>query len=338
MIAKAIFKIVEGLNLSESEMISVMQQIMEGKATQAQIAAFITALRMKGETVDEISGAAKVMREKSRKIPFKSKGNILDTCGTGGDNRNTFNISTAVAFVISGAGLRVAKHGNRSASSRSGSADVMEQLGIKLDIPLDHIGHCIDEIGIGFLFAPNVHMAMKHAVPARKDIGIRTIFNILGPLTNPAEANIQILGVYDGRITEKIARVLYRLGIKRALVVHGLDGLDEITVCAETLVSELKAGEINTYRMHPMDCGLLLRELNDIRGGSPAENAQIILKILEGEKGPPREIVLINAGAAIMAADMADDISEGIEIAAEAIDRGHALKKLHELRIMTNKF
>lgn len=337
MITKAIFKIVEGLNLSESEMVSVMDQIMAGNVTQAQIASFVTALRMKGETVDEISGAAKVMREKSLRIPLTCKGDILDTCGTGGDNRNTFNISTAVAFVVCGAGLRVAKHGNRSVSSHSGSADVMEELGVNVDIPLDLVGRCIDETGIGFLFAPNVHMAMKHAVPARREIGIRTIFNLLGPLTNPAGATIQILGVYDGRITEMLARVLFRLGTKRALVVHGLDGLDEITVCAETIVSELKAGEISTYRIHPMDCGLLVRELQDIKGGSPSENAKIILDIFEGAKGPPREIVLMNAGAALMAADMAEDIKEGIKMAAESIDSGMALKKLHELRVMTQR-
>lgn len=337
LITKALFKIVEGLNLSEAEMTAVFSEIMEGKATPAQIAAFITALRMKGETVDEVTGAAKAMREKATRITLTGKGDLLDTCGTGGDSRNTFNISTTSAFVVSAAGVRVAKHGNRSISSRCGSADVMEELGIKVYLKPDDIGRCIDEIGIGFLFAPNLHGAMKHAHAPRKEIEIRTIFNVLGPLTNPAGANIQILGVYDGRITEMFARVLHRLGEKRALVVHGLDGLDEITICAETIISELKNGEINTYRLHPMDCGLLVRELNDIKGGTAKENAKIMLSVLQGEKGPYREIVLINAGAALMVADQAQDIKAGMKLAAETIDSGRALKKLNELKEMSNK-
>ncbi len=336
IITRAIFKVVERLNLTESECMAVFNDIMEGKATPAQIASFITALRMKGETVDELTGAAKTLREKAAHVTVTMQGDILDTCGTGGDNRNTFNISTTTAFVVSAAGVRVAKHGNRSISSRCGSADVMEELGIKVYIKPDDVGRCIDEVGIGFLFAPNFHSAMKHAFAPRKEIEIRTIFNVLGPLTNPANATIQVLGVYDGRMTEMLAKVLHRLGSKRALVVHGLDGLDEITICAETVVSELKNGEVHTYRIHPMDCGLLVRQLDDIKGGTAKENAKIILGVLKGEKGPCREIVLINAGAALMVADKTKDIVEGMKLASEVIDNGLALKKLNQFKEITN--
>ena len=337
VIAKAIFKLVEGLNLSEPEMIAAFSEIMEGKATPAQIGSFITALRMKGETVDEITGAAKTMRKMASRIPVSGTGDLIDTCGTGGDNRNTFNISTTAAFVVSAAGVRVAKHGNRSITSRCGSADVMEELGIKVYLKPEDIGRCIDETGIGFLFAPNLHGAMKHAFGPRKEIGIRTIFNMLGPLTNPAGANIQILGVYDGRITEMLAKVLNRLGTRRALVVHGLDGLDEITICAETVISELKNGEVSTYRIHPMDCGLPVRELGDIKGSTVKENAEIVLKVLKGEKGPYREIVLINAGAALMAADVVKSLKEGLKRAADIIDSGLAYKKLQALKDLSNQ-
>jgi anthranilate phosphoribosyltransferase len=337
VIAKAIFKLVEGLNLSEPEMIAAFSEIMEGKATPAQIASFITALRMKGETVDEITGAAKTMREMASRIPVSGAGDLIDTCGTGGDNRTTFNISTTAAFVVSAAGVRVAKHGNRSITSRCGSADVMEELGIKVYLKPEDIGRCIDEIGIGFLFAPNLHGAMKHAFGPRKEIGIRTIFNMLGTLTNPAGANIQILGVYDGRITEMLAKVLNRLGTRRALVVHGLDGLDEITICAETVISELKNGEVSTYRIHPMDYGLPVRELGDIKGSTVKENAEIVLKVLKGEKGPYREIVLINAGAALMAADVVKSLKEGLKRAADIIDSGLAYKKLQALKDLSNQ-
>jgi anthranilate phosphoribosyltransferase len=337
VIAKAIFKLVEGLNLSEPEMIAAFSEIMEGKATPAQIASFITALRMKGETVDEITGAAKTMREMASRIPVSGTGDLIDTCGTGGDNRNTFNISTTAAFVVSAAGVRVAKHGNRSITSRCGSADVMEELGIKVYLKPEDIGRCIDDIGIGFLFAPNLHGAMKHAFGPRKEIGIRTIFNMLGPLTNPAGANIQILGVYDGRITEMLAKVLNRLGTRRALVVHGLDGLDEITICAETVISELKNGEVSTYRIHPMDYGLPVRELGDIKGSTVKENAEIVLKVLKGEKGPYREIVLINAGAALMAADVVKSLKEGLKRAAHIFDSGLAYKKLQALKDLSNQ-
>jgi anthranilate phosphoribosyltransferase len=338
MITKAIFKVVERMNLSEAEMMEAFEEIMDGKATPAQIASLITALSMKGETVDEIAGAARCMRQKATRIPLHSKAEVLDTCGTGGDNRNTFNISTAVAFVASAAGVRVAKHGNRSISSHCGSADVMEQLGITVTLKPEEIGRCIDEIGIGFLFAPNLHGAMKHAMAPRKEIGIRTIFNMLGPLTNPAGAAMQILGVYDGRMTEMFARVLHRLGTRRALVVHGLDGLDEITICAESIISELKNGEVTTCRVHPLDCGLPMRDLHDIKGGTIKENAEIIVNVLKGEKGPHREIVLINAGAALMVADTAGSLKEGIKRAAAVIDSGLALNKLEALKELSNSF
>ncbi|MCX5902292.1 MAG: anthranilate phosphoribosyltransferase [Proteobacteria bacterium] len=338
MITKAIFKVVERMNLSEAEMMEVFEEIMDGKTTPAQIASLITALSMKGETVDEIAGAARCMRQKATGIPLHSKAEVLDTCGTGGDNRNTFNISTAVAFVASAAGVRVAKHGNRYISSNCGSADVMEQLGIKVSLKPDEIARCIDTIGMGFLFAPNLHGAMKHALAPRKEIGIRTIFNMLGPLTNPAGATMQILGVYDGRMTEMFARVLHRLGTRRALVVHGLDGLDEITICAESIISELKNGVVTTSRIHPMDCGLPMRDLQDIKGGTANENAEIISKVLKGEKGPHREIVLINAGAALMVAGTAGSLKDGMKMAVEAIDSGLALNKLKQLKELSNSF
>lgn len=338
MITKAIFKVVERMNLSEAEMVDTFGEIMDGKATPAQIASFITALSMKGETVDEIAGAARCMRQKATCIPLSTKAEVLDTCGTGGDNRNTFNISTAAAFVACAAGVRIAKHGNRSISSRCGSADVMEQLGITVSLQPGEIGRCIDEVGIGFLFAPNLHAAMKHALAPRREIGIRTIFNVLGPLTNPAGAAMQVMGVYDGRMTEMLARVLQRLGTRRALVVHGLDGMDEISTCAETVISELKNGAITTSRLHPLECGLPVRQLKDITGGTAAENAHIIVNILKGEKGPRREIVLLNAGAALMVADLAQNIKDGMKLAAEAIDSGRAFSTLEAFKELSNTF
>jgi anthranilate phosphoribosyltransferase len=338
MITKAIFKVVERMNLSEAEMVDAFGEIMDGRATPAQIATLITALSMKGETVDEIAGAARCMRQKATGIPLSTKAEVLDTCGTGGDNRNTFNISTAAAFVASAAGVRIAKHGNRSITSRCGSADVMEQLGIKVSLKPGEIGRCIDEVGIGFLFAPNLHAAMKHALAPRREIGIRTIFNVLGPLTNPAGAAMQVMGVYDGRMTEMLARVLQRLGTRRALVVHGLDGMDEISTCAETVISELKNNAVTTSRLHPLECGLPVRQLQDITGGTAAENARIIINILRGEKGPRREIVLLNAGAALMVADLAPSIKDGMKLAAEAIDNGRAFSKLEAFREFSNTF
>ena len=348
MIRETLYKVVNRQDLTEEEMVATMTEIMEGKATQAQIGAFITALRMKGETVEEITGAARVMREKALKI---GSGNglvsldrddinidqetIVDTCGTGGDGTNTFNISTTTAFVVAGAGLKVAKHGNRSVSSRCGSADVLEELGINLNITPSDVEKCLDEIGIGFLFAPLLHGAMKYAIGPRKEIGLRTIFNILGPLTNPAGANVQVLGVYEPELTRTLAEVLNRLGSKSAFVVHGVDCIDEISITGETLVSELRDGEVKDYRIHPEDFGLPCSSIDSIRGGNATDNAQIVRSVLNGENGPRRDVVLLNASAALVAAAMATDFKEGIDLAQESIDSGNALKKLDHLIEMT---
>ncbi len=337
MIKTAIKKVIAGESLSENEMIGVMNLIMEGSATDSQIASFITALRMKGETVEEITGAAMVMRQKALAIPVESNDDLIDIVGTGGDNANTFNISTAAAFVAGGAGLRVAKHGNRSVSSSCGSADVIEKLGININISPESVGHCIDEVGIGFLFAQKLHLAMRYAASVRKEIGIRTIFNILGPLTNPADANVQVVGVYDKKLTGTLANVLKQLGRKKALVVHGKDGLDEITLSSETLVSELNNGAVKTYEIDISDFGLKKIDIDEVKGGTPGHNAEIILNLLTGKKGPHRDIVLVNAGAAIMVSGKAMDLKEGIAQAAESIDSGKALDKLNDLKNLTQR-
>ena len=336
MIKEAIAKVVEKVNLTEDEMVSVMREIMDGEATQAQIASFITALRMKGETVDEITGAARVMREKALKVKTKDPV-VVDTCGTGGDESFTFNISTAAAFVAAGAGLTVAKHGNRSVSSKSGSADVLRSLGVNIEAEVERVEECLDSIGIGFLFAPMMHGAMKHAIGPRREIGIRTIFNILGPLTNPAGAQHQVLGVYRSELTEVMAQVLNNLGSTRAFVVSGNDGLDEITLTTDTKVSELKDGEIKTYFIKPEDFGMAPCKLFELQGGGPYDNARIIRDILKGEKGPKRDVVVLNAAAAIAASGKAKDIKEGIPMAEEAIDSGKALEKLERLIEITNR-
>lgn len=350
MIREAIEKVVKGCDLTEGESRAVFGEIMSGKATFAQIGAFITALRMKGETVDEITGAARVMREKSLKINAGrpavgidrddiniDEETIVDTCGTGGSGTNTFNISTAVAFVVAGCGLKVAKHGNRGASSRCGSADVLEALGLNLDVGPATVERCIRQIGIGFMYAPLFHGAMKYAVEPRKEIGIRTIFNILGPLSNPANATSQVLGVYEARLTGIMAGVLKKLGCRRAFVVHGLDTLDEITITGKTRITELKNGVIKTYHLNPGRFGIRRATLEDIKGGDAAENARILISILKGEKGPRRDIVLLNASAALVAGSRAKDFKGGIELAALSIDSGRALEKLEKLIEMTGK-
>lgn len=330
MIVDAIKKVVDKIDLSRDEAVSVMEEIMNGKTTDAQIAALITALRMKGETVDEIYGFAKVMREHATRIKTGQK-EILDTCGTGGDVSHTFNISTTVAFVLAGAGVCIAKHGNRSVSSKSGSADVLEALGVKIDLMPEQVEKCIEEVGIGFLFAPMLHQAMKYAIGPRKEIGIRTVFNILGPLTNPAFATCQVLGVYDKSLTETMAKVLGDLGIKHVLVVHGADGLDEVSNTGESIISEFKEGETRTYKFNPPSVGIELAKLKDLKGGTAEENAVILRAILSGEKGPKRDIVLLNAAAAFIASDKAVDFREGIREAEESIDSGAALEKLERL-------
>jgi len=329
-IQEALKKVLDKLNLKEEEMILVMTQVMEGKVEDSQLGAFLTALRMKGETVEEITGAAKVMRDKAEKIKV-SQNPIIDTCGTGGDGANTFNISTAAAFVVAGCDISVAKHGNRAVSSRSGSADVLKCLGVNIEASKLTVEKCIDQIGIGFLFAPLMHGAMKHAAGVRKQLGIRTIFNLLGPLTNPAGANAQVIGIYDSSRLKQIASVLKLLGTRKAFVVHGSDGLDEITLTGETKVCELANGQISEYILKPDSFDLTACEAKDITGGTPEENADILKAILSGIKGPKRDIVLMNASAAICASDKKESLKAAMELARESIDSGSAEQKLNDL-------
>ncbi|NQU74627.1 MAG: anthranilate phosphoribosyltransferase [Candidatus Omnitrophica bacterium] len=332
MIKEAIDKVVRKIDLTQDEMTQVFEEIMTGNATPIQIGAFIVALRMKGETVDEITAAAKVMRAKASGISLGNGVDVVDTCGTGGDVSHTFNISTATAFVLAGCGVKVAKHGNRSVSSKCGSADVLEELGVKIDLSPDRVKACIEKIGIGFMFAPIFHSAMKHAVAPRKEIGIRTIFNILGPLSNPASATHQILGTFKPEITETLAGVLLNLGIKAAMVVHSEDGLDEISISAKTKITELKNKAVKSYTVEPKDFGLTIQDISKIKGGTKGENAKITLGLLEGQKGPARDIVLMNAGAALVVLGKAKDFKDGVKLAEEAIDSKKALKKLGLLK------
>ncbi|MDH3442613.1 MAG: anthranilate phosphoribosyltransferase [Deltaproteobacteria bacterium] len=334
-IREAIDKLVNRSNLSETDMISVMNQIMTGEATPLQVASFLTALRMKGETVEEITGAARVMREKAHRVSVGSK-TVLDTCGTGGDQKGTFNISTCSAFVVAGAGINVAKHGNRSVSSQSGSADVLGALGIKVDAPRERVEECIAKIGIGFLFAPLLHEAMKYAVQPRRDIGIRTIFNLLGPLTNPAMATHQLIGLYSGDLVVMIAHVLRNIGSVCAMVVHGVEGLDEISLCGPTKVAELRGGEVKEYTIEPEQFGLKRCRMEDLHGGAADQSAKIVRGVLQGDKGPARDVVLLNSGAALYVGGKAASIQNGIQLAAEAIDTGKAGEKLARLVEMTN--
>ena len=330
MIKDAINKVVNNESLSQDESSLAMNEIMSGEATPAQIASFITALRMKGETIDEITGCAKVMREKVTIIKTKSE-DMVDTCGTGGDGSHTFNISTISALVAAGAGISIAKHGNRAVSSDCGSADVLKALGVNIEASADKVAKCVDEFGIGFLFAPLLHPAMKHAITPRREIGIRTVFNILGPLTNPAGAKYQVLGVYDAKLTEPLAYVLKNLGSKHVFVVHGADGLDEITVTDRTFISELRDGEVRSYVINPEDFGIPRANKSELIGGTVDENARIALDILNGEKGAKRNIVLLNAGTAIVAGGKASDLTEGIRLAEGSIDSDKALQKLEML-------
>ncbi len=330
----AIAKAVAGQPLTEAEARGAMGTIMDGEATPAQIASFITALAMRGETVEEITGFARAIRERAVTISPQAD-HVVDIVGTGGDRLNTFNISTTSAFVIAGAGGHVAKHGNRAASSRSGSADVLEALGINLDAPPEVVQACVEEVGFGFLFAPRYHPAFKHAVIPRREIGIRTVFNILGPLANPALARRYLMGVPGRAYTELMARVLSELGVDRAFVVHSLDGMDEISVCAPAQVSEVEDGRVRTYTLTPEEVGIDRAPLEALRGGTPEENAAICVRILQGEESPRRDIVLLNAGAALVAAGIAESVKAGIGRAAESIDRGRAYEKLEALRLRT---
>ncbi len=336
-IKAAIAAVVERRDLSETEMGEVMRQVMTGAATPAQIGGFLVGLRMKGETVSEISAAARVMRELASRVEVGDLPHLVDTCGTGGDTAGTFNISTTAAFVAAGAGARVAKHGNRSVSSRSGSADVLEAAGVRLGLSPEAVARCIREVGIGFLFAPAHHGAMKHAIGPRREMGVRTVFNLLGPLTNPAGAPNQVVGVFAARWVRPLAEVLARLGSRHVMVVHAEDGLDEISIHAPTRIAELKGGEIREDVLDPESLGLTPAPLETLVVDSVDESLAMMRAVLEGQPGPAREIVIANAGAAIYTAGLADNLPDGLERAAEAIDSGRALEKLEALVRLTGE-
>ena len=329
MIREAIGAVVSGRSLSREDAATVMREIMEGEATPGQLGAFLTALRLKGETVEEIAGFATVMREKALKVTVEGK--LVDTVGTGGDGHNTFNISTATAFVAAGAGLKIAKHGNRAASSSCGSADVLEALGLQVELAPESVARCIKEIGVGFMFAPAFHASTRHAMPVRREIGIRTVFNILGPLTNPAGAEYQLIGVAYPELGEKVAEVLHALGARHAMIVHGDGGLDEITLSGNTAVWELVDGEVRTWTLAASDTGLPERSIAEIRGGSREENAATMRRLFQGETGPIRDIVLVNSAAVLLVGELVDTIREGISLAKEVIDNGEAHVKLQAL-------
>ena len=348
MIKEAIGKVVLRQDLTETEMIEVMNQIMGGEATPAQVGAFLTALRMKGETIEEIAGAARVMRDHATPIRVGKaldidreeinldRETILDTCGTGGSGTKSFNISTTVAFVVSACGVKVAKHGNRSISSACGSADVLEALGVNLNVTPQHVESCINEVGVGFLFAPALHGAMKHAIGPRREIGIRSIFNILGPLTNPAGADRQVLGVYDEKLVEMLAKVLAKLGCRRGFVVHGQDGMDEITLTGPTRIAEINAGQVFLSTIEPEDFGLRRCLLSDLQGGDAEENAAIVRDVLGGNEGPKRDIVLLNSAYALVASGIVESVESGLQKARNTIDAGLAKAKLEGLVSLTN--
>lgn len=326
----AIRELIERRDLSETQAEAAAEALLSGEATPAQVAALLVALRMKGESVGEITGFVRALRRGAVRVPIAA-GDVVDPVGTGGDGLNTFNISTASAFVAAAAGCRVAKHGNRAISSRCGAADVLRELGVHIDAPPERMARCIDEIGIGFLFAQRYHPGMKHVIGPRRELAVRTIFNLLGPLANPAGARRHLIGIYDRRLTHTLAEVLGRLGSTHALVVHGEDGLDEISPAARTTVSELRDGTVNTYSLVPEDFGLPRAPLEILRGGDAAENAAILRDVLSGAPGPRRDVVLLNAGATIYAAGAADTMAAGIRRAAEAIDSGAARAKLEAL-------
>jgi anthranilate phosphoribosyltransferase len=344
-ITEALSRVVAGQHLGRSEAESVMNGIMSGQATDAQIAAFLTALRMKSETVEELIGFASVLRAKACQVRPQSgvaaafsgteRDMLVDTCGTGGDASGTFNISTATAFVVSGAGVRVAKHGNRSVTSLCGSADVVERLGVRIDLTPEAVARCIDEVGIGFLYAPLLHEAMRYVMLVRREMKIRTVFNLLGPLCNPAQARAQVLGVYNEKLTEMMAHVLSALGAHRAFVVHGSDGLDEISITGESKISEVREGEVRTYYVSPEDFGLTRAPMETILGGDATRNAEIIREILGGRKNTRRDVVLLNAAAGIVAGGKAGTLGEGIELARLSIDSGEAQARLEKLISLT---
>ncbi len=335
MIVEATREIIADGRLSFDDAAAVMGEIMDGLPTPAQFGAFVAALSVRGETSEEIAGMATVMRARARTVD--AGGDLVDTCGTGGDEQNTYNISTAAAFVVAGAGGKVAKHGNRAATSLSGSADVLEALGVKIDLPPQAVAECIRRAGVGFMFAQTYHPAMKFAAPLRREIGIRTVFNVLGPLTNPTGAKRQVLGVGRADLVGTMAEVLVRLGAERALVVHGKEGLDELSISGPTLVADARDGQVSRYEIEPGDVGLKLSPIEAIAGGDPEQNAAIITSVLNGEEGPRRDVLLINAGAGIVAAGLTPDIAEGVRLAAESIDSGRARAALESLVELSNQ-
>lgn len=337
LLKDTISKLKEGINLSEKEMMDSLENIMTGKVSESLLASFLTAMTIKGETIDEITGGAKVLRNKADKLSLDDI-DTMDTCGTGGDGSGTYNISTAASLVIAAAGINVVKHGNRSVSSKCGSADVLEALGANIGLTKKQSESMVRDIGICFLYAPKYHQAMKHVASVRRELGFRTIFNILGPLANPANTKVQMMGVYDESITEKIAHVLNNLGVKRALVVHGKDGLDELTITSGSKITELNNDTIRTYEINPEDYGLRRAPMEDIVGGTAKENAEIITNILKGEQGSKRDILVFNAGAAIYIAGKAESIENGIRIASDIIDSQRALMKLQEYVDYSNRF
>ena len=336
-IQKAINNIINNINLSREDMHSIMQTIMSGEATPAQIGGFLVALRIKGETVDEITAAAEVMRELATKVDL-DKTNLIDTCGTGGDSSNTFNISTTSAFVVAASGAKVAKHGNRSVSSKSGSADVLEAAGINIELDAKQVTSCIENVGIGFMFAPMHHSAMKHAIGPRRELGLRTLFNVLGPLTNPASAPNQVIGVFDKKWLTPLAETLNRLGSKHVLVVHSEDGVDEISISAKTFISELKNNEINNYEISPDDFGIKNFNINDLSVENIDESLTMMKSVFDNNNNAAKAIVSLNAGAAIYASGISDSIKAGVEMAINIIESGAAKKKFEMLIQHTQSF
>jgi len=337
MFNKHLDKVVSREDLTLAEMEEAMSMVMEGKTTDSQLAGFLVGLRMKGETIDEITGAASVMRNKAARVKTKAR-DLIDSCGTGGDEKGTFNISTTAALVMAAGGLNVAKHGNRSVSSKSGSADLLEALGVKIDLSPELAGKCLDEIGISFLFAPHFHQAMKYAIGPRKELGLRTIFNILGPLTNPAKADYQVLGVYKEELVMPLAHVLKNLGLKSAMVVYGAGGVDELSLSGENKTAYLKDGEVKEYNFSAEDAGLEAAPLESILGGEPEENKEITLDILKGKKGPKRDVILLNSAAAFLVENKVESLQEGVKLAADLIDNGQTMQKLEELIECSNSF
>lgn len=333
----ALQKLIDHVDLTHDEMLDVMGQIMRGEFTPAQTAGLLMGLRVKGETVDEIAAAAQVMRELAAKVNVMDDTHLVDTCGTGGAVNKAFNVSTSSAFVAAGAGARIAKHGNRAASSKTGSADVLEALGVNINLMPEQVAQCVNDIGIGFMFAPNHHSAMKHAGPIRRELGVRTLFNLLGPLTNPAGAKRQVMGVFHKDLVGLLARTLQRLGSTHVMVVHSADGMDEISFSGDTYVAELKDGAVTEYTINPQQFGMQLRSVDSIHVENAEESKQVITAVLNGETGPARDIVLLNAGAAIYVAGLVTNMQEGIQQAAEVIDSGAAKNKLQQLAALSQQ-